>query len=42
MKAEEGKMQSFTAHVTASHLYLEVKALIGEETKYLRHFIEPL
>lgn len=40
MKAEEGKMQSFTAHV--SHLHPEVKALIGEETKYLWRFIEPL
>lgn len=42
MKKEEAKMQSFTAHVTASHLHPEVKALIGEETKYLWHFIELL
>lgn len=42
MKAEEGKMQSFTAHVTVPHLHPEIKALIGEETKYLWHVIEPL
>lgn len=42
MKAEEGKMQSFTAHVTVSHLHPEIKALIGEETKYLRPVMEPL
>lgn len=39
MKAEEGKMQSFTAHVIVFHLHPEVKALIGEETKYLWQFI---
>lgn len=42
MKAEEGKMQSFTAHVTVSHLHPEIKAPIGEETQYLWHVIEPL